>query len=68
MNREQKILIMFNKAKEVNDILTMMECVTEMKKECPELVDLMMNVMFEVDNDDDDYFEDDDDDMWFDEE
>ena len=68
MSREQKILIMFNKAKEVNDILTMMECITEMKKECPELVDLMMNVMFEVDNDDDDYFEDDDDDMWFDEE
>lgn len=67
MSREQKILIMFNKAKEVNDILTMMECITEMKKECPELVDLMMNVMFEVDNDDDDYFEDDDDE-WFDEE
>ena len=67
MSREQEILIMFNKAKDVNDILTMMECITEMKKECPALVDLMMNAIFEVDDYDDDYFEDDDDE-WIDEE
>lgn len=60
MSREQEILIAFNKAKDNNDILTMMECITEMKKECPELVDLMMNVMFEVKDEDDDDFEDDD--------
>ena len=60
MSREQEILIAFNKAKDDNDILTMMECITEMKKECPELVDLMMNVMFKVENEDDDDFEDDD--------
>ena len=67
MSREQEILIMFNKAKEVNDILTMMSCIMEMKEECPALVDLMINIMYEVDDDDDDYFEDDDDE-WIDEE
>ena len=65
MSREQEILIIFNKAKEVNDILTMMSCIIEMKEECPALVDLMINIMYDTEYEDDDDFEDDE---WIDEE
>ncbi len=64
MSREREILTMFNKAKDANDKITMIECITEMKQLDPAFIDLMMNVMFDEEDDDDE----DDDDMWFDEE
>ena len=64
MSREREILTMFNEAKDANDKITMIECVTEMKQLDPAFIDLMMNVMFDEEDDDDE----DDDDMWFDEE
>ena len=63
MSREREILTMFSEAKDANDKITMIECITEMKQLDPAFITLMMNVMFDEDDDDED-----DDDMWFDEE
>ena len=64
MSREREILTMFSEAKDANDKITMIECITEMKQLDPAFINLMMNVMFDDEDDDDE----DDDDMWFDEE
>lgn len=55
MDNVKVILKKFNEALEVNDMLTMMESVLEMKELDPTFVDLMMNCI----PDDDDEEEDD---------
>ncbi len=58
MSREQEILLRFAKAKENNDAIAMMECIVEMKQTDPVFVDIMMNTMYDLEDEDD---EDDDD-------
>ena len=57
MSKEQEILLRFAKAKDNNDAIAMMECIVEMKQIDPAFIDLMMNIMYDLEDEDD---EDDD--------
>ena len=54
MSKEQEILLRFIKAKENNDAIAMMECIVEMKQIDPAFIDIMMNTMYDLEDDDED--------------
>lgn len=55
MSKEQEILLRFTKAKENNDAIAMMECIVEMKQIDSAFIDLMMNIMYDLEDEDDEY-------------
>lgn len=51
MDDVRVLLERFNESLKVNDTIDMMECVVEMKKLDPAFVDLMINAMYEDEDD-----------------